>query len=203
MIRCPSRAPQRILRTASHYIQNGVDQCLSDTKGRFLFSALPFRSDNKRMLSAIHYALEYSDPSILDEVHHAAANHNTDGVGEKGEALKRERLDFAKTYVELILRLSREPLAANPPQLEPHPPMTEFLSRVLARCEAAQPPQAFSLLASAVPRCTSSWAALAHSTGAGSTEPAQRLVRCSSYSPGQRVGCFLAVHGRGHCGSVL
>lgn len=35
----PSRAPQRILRTASHYIQNGVDQCLSDTKGRFLFSA--------------------------------------------------------------------------------------------------------------------------------------------------------------------
>ena len=115
----PSRAPQRILRTASHYIQNGVDQCLSDTKGRFLFSALPFRSDNKRMLSAIHYALEYSDPSILDEVHHAAANLNTDGVGEKGEALKRERLDFAKTYVELILRLSREPLAANPPQLEP------------------------------------------------------------------------------------
>lgn len=141
----PSRAPQRILRTASHYIQNGVDQCLSDTKGRFLFSALPFRSDNKRMLSAIHYALEYSDPSILDEVHHAAANLNTDGVGEKGETLKRERLDFAKTYVELILRLSREPLAANPPQLEPHPPMTEFLSRVLIRCEAAQPPQAFPL----------------------------------------------------------
>ena len=69
------------------------------------------------MLSAIHYALEYSDPSILDEVHHAATNLNTDGVGEKGEALKRERLAFAKTYVELILRLSREPLAANPPQL--------------------------------------------------------------------------------------
>ena len=141
----PSRAPQRILRTASHYVQNGVDQCLNDSKGRFLFSALPFRSDNKAMLSAIHYALEYSDPSILDEMRGAAANPGKDGVGETGEALKQQRLEFTKTYVELILRLSREPLAANPPQLEPHPSMTEFLSRVLARCEGEAPPQSFPL----------------------------------------------------------
>lgn len=141
----PSRAPQRILRTASHYVQNGVDQCLNDSKGRFLFSALPFRSDNKAMLSAIHYALEYSDPSILDEMRGAAANPGKDGVGETGEALKQQRLEFTKTYVELILRLSREPLAANPPQLEPHPSMTEFLSRVLARCEEEAPPQSFPL----------------------------------------------------------
>lgn len=126
----PDRSPQRIVRTGSHYIQNAVERCLNATDAKFLFSALPFRSNNKPMLSAIHYALQYSDPSILEEFRSAAGE--TDGEAD-------QRLAFAKAYVELILRLSREPLAYHPAMLTDHPALTVYLRWVLARCSPDRP----------------------------------------------------------------
>ena len=115
----PQYAPQRIVRTASHYVQNGVERCLSAGGEQFLFSALPFRANDKASLSAIRYALQYSDPSILDGM----------GAGEE-----RWRMEFAKTYVELILRLSREPLASNPANMGDFPPLETYLTWVIDRC---------------------------------------------------------------------
>lgn len=132
----PSHSPQRMIRTGSHYIQNGVERCLNSSDERFLFSALPFRSDDKAALSAIHYALQYSDPSILDELLHAVPEH---------DAQQQERMAFAKAYVELILRLSREPLAYNPANLEASPPMADYLTWVMTRCQTSQQPQDFPL----------------------------------------------------------
>lgn len=141
----PRRAPQRIVRTGSHYVQNAVERCLNTSKEQFLFSALPFRSDNRAMLSAIHYALEYSDPSILEEFQGAAADPSREGVGETGQALRKERMDFVKAYVELILRLSREPLACNPAKLEPHLSLEGFLKRTLEGCQPCRDPGNYPL----------------------------------------------------------
>lgn len=133
----PTYSPQRIVRSGSHYVQNAVERCLNSTDERFLFSALPFRANDKRALSIIRYALKYSDPSILDELSSAE--------GTEEAAHQKERLDFAKAYVELILRLSREPLAYNPPNLGPHPAMKEYLRWVIDSCRTEQPPQGFTL----------------------------------------------------------
>ena len=58
--------PKRVLRTASHYVQNAVERCLNDSNDSFLFSALPFQSQDKKLLTVLSYSLQYSDPSVLD-----------------------------------------------------------------------------------------------------------------------------------------
>ena len=117
----PDKAPQRVIRTASHYVQNAVERCLNDSGETFLFSALPFSSSRREVLLAIAYALQYSDPAVLDTVPRR----------EPGDG---ERLAFAKAYVELLLRLSREPLAVNPERPVRSRPMTSVLEQVLRAC---------------------------------------------------------------------
>ena len=141
----PDDAPQRTVRTGSHYVQDALERCLSAAPGKFLFSALPFRSDNKTMLSAVHYALQYSDPSILEEVGSAAADPVRDGVGEQADKLRDARLDFVRNYVELLLYLSREPLAYNPAEPGNHTRMSEYLTWVRERCRNGPPPAGFAL----------------------------------------------------------
>ncbi len=128
----PRYSPQRVVRTASHYVQNAVERCLSAGGEKFLFSALPFRANEKAPLSAIRYALQYSDPSILDGM----------GAGEE-----QWRMEFAKAYVELILRLSREPLASNPANMEDYPSLEMYLSWVMDRCGEAAKTENHPLLA--------------------------------------------------------
>lgn len=123
-------APQRVLRTASHYVQNAVEKCLNDTRDSFLFSALPFRSGDKTILAALFYALRYSDPSVLDTCSQSFAFQED---GEAGPQRARERLDYVKRYVEMILQLSREPLASNP---EKQPIRCTF-SRMLDRIRSS------------------------------------------------------------------
>ena len=143
----PAGAPQRVLRTASHYIQMSVEKCLNDDKDGFLFSALPFRSQDKEILAALSYALQYSDPSVLD-----TCTFRFDGEGEEQG---RERRDYVKRYVEMILQLSREPLAANPEKTGERVTFTDVLERVFRVCagtagegEAARLlPQALAVLA--------------------------------------------------------
>lgn len=129
----PPDAPQRVLRTASHYIQNAVEKCLNDDNDSFLFSALPFRSGDKKILAALSYALQYSDPSVLD----ACSSHFQEGSTED-EA--RERLDYVKRYVEMILQLSQEPLAANPEKTEALVTFGDMLEHIFQVC-ADSPPQ--------------------------------------------------------------
>lgn len=128
----PDRAPQRVIRTASHYVQDSVERCLNDTGETFLFSALPFRSTDRTVLRAISYALQYSDPAVLD----------TCPARSEGD---RKRLAFAKAYVELLLSLSREPLAVNPERQDRSRPMTAVLEQVIRACREASPYPAYSL----------------------------------------------------------
>ncbi len=128
----PGDAPQRVLRTASHYVQNAVEKCLNDDNDSFLFSALPFRSRDKEVLSALSYALQYSDPSVLDACAGAFS------FGEE-EAATQERLDYVKRFVEMILLLSREPLAANPAKLGRWVSFTDTLERIFRLCAPLEP----------------------------------------------------------------
>lgn len=123
----PDGAPQRVIRTASHYVQDAVERCLNDSGETFLFSALPFRSTERETLRAISYALQYSDPGVLDTCEAAAPED-------------RARLAFAKAYVELLLRLSREPLAVNPERPVRSRSMTAVLEQVLLACREEIPP---------------------------------------------------------------
>ena len=146
----PSDAPQRVLRTASHYIQNAVEKCRNDDKGSFLFSALPFRSKDKTILAALSYALQYSDPSVLD----TCSFYFSEEDGPDGMEKARERQDYVKRYVEMILQLSQEPLAANPEKTEERIFFTDMLQRILSLSlppreedeTASLLPQAFEIL---------------------------------------------------------
>lgn len=131
----PPDAPQRVLRTASHYIQNAIEKCLNDDNDSFLFSALPFRSCDKEILSALSYALQYSDPSVLDTVTFCFPGE--DGPDEERQA--RERRDYVKRYVEMILQLSREPLAANPEKIGVRVSFGDMLERIQQVCTGAFP----------------------------------------------------------------
>ena len=125
-------APQRVLRTASHYIQNSVEKCLNDDNDSFLFSGLPFRTQDKEILSALSYALQYSDPSVLDTCPGAFRFPSEDGLD--GESRAQERRDYVRRYVEMILQLSREPLAANPEKTGARVSFEEMLDRILRVC---------------------------------------------------------------------
>lgn len=133
----PSDAPQRVLRTASHYIQNSVEKCLNDDNDSFLFSGLPFRTQDKEILSALSYALQYSDPSVLDTCPGAFRFPGEDGPA--GESRARERQEYVRRYVEMILQLSREPLAANPEKTGARVSFEEMLDRILRVCTKLPP----------------------------------------------------------------
>lgn len=143
----PPGAPQRVLRTASHYIQNAVEKCLNDDNDSFLFSALPFRSRDKTILAALSYALQYSDPSVLDTCSFLFSED-----GPEGEAKARERRDYVKRYVEMILQLSREPLAANPEKTEPPVKFGDMLERIFQVCQDLPPQEAGNEAAALLPQ---------------------------------------------------
>lgn len=91
--------PYNDIRTASQYIQQCIDRCLSDDEDIFLFSGVPVYSndDNRTLLKKINRALKYSDIGILEE--ELKSNPND------------AALEFIIRYIRLILILSVENLA--------------------------------------------------------------------------------------------
>ena len=137
---CPDGAfadsPKRVLRTASHYVQNAVERCLNDSNASFLFSALPFQSQDKKLLTVLSYSLQYSDPSVLDAYWKTFRFPGEDGF--EGEHQAQKLRDYVKRYVEMILQLSKEPLAANPEKMEGKTSFSDILELILPFC--ANPP---------------------------------------------------------------
>lgn len=137
---CPDGAfadsPKRVLRTASHYVQNAVERCLNDSNASFLFSALPFQSQDKKLLTVLSYSLQYSDPSVLDAYWKTFRFPGEDGF--EGEHQAQKLRDYVKRYVEMILQLSKEPLAANPEKIEGKTSFSDILELILPFC--ANPP---------------------------------------------------------------
>ena len=137
---CPDGAfadsPKRVLRTASHYVQSAVERCLNDSNASFLFSALPFQSQDKKLLTVLSYSLQYSDPSVLDAYWKTFRFPGEDGF--EGEHQAQKLRDYVKRYVEMILQLSKEPLAANPEKIEGKTSFSDILELILPFC--ANPP---------------------------------------------------------------
>ena len=137
---CPDGAfadsPKRVLRTASHYVQNAVERCLNDSNASFLFSALPFQSQDKKLLTVLSSSLQYSDPSVLDAYWKTFRFPGEDGF--EGEHQAQKLRDYVKRYVEMILQLSKEPLAANPEKMEGKTSFSDILELILPFC--ANPP---------------------------------------------------------------
>ena len=137
---CPDGAfadsPKRVLRTASHYVQSAVERCLNDSNASFLFSALPFQSQDKKLLTVLSYSLQYSDPSVLDAYWKTFRFPGEDGF--EGEHQAQKLRDYVKRYVEMILQLSKEPLAANPEKMEGKTSFSDILELILPFC--ANPP---------------------------------------------------------------
>ncbi len=128
--------PKRVLRTASHYVQNAVERCLNDSNDSFLFSALPFQSQDKKLLTVLSYSLRYSNPSVLDAYWKTFRFPDEDGFEGGHQAQKRR--DYVKRYVEMILQLSKEPLAANPEKIGGKTSFSDILELILPFC--ANPP---------------------------------------------------------------
>ena len=107
--------PYNDIRTASQYVQQCIDRCLSDDEDIFLFSGVPIYSnqDNRPLLKKINRALKYSDIGILED----ELKSNPNNVA----------LEFIIRYVRLILILSVENLA----KLELSRPPTQSLSNIL------------------------------------------------------------------------
>ena len=98
------------IRTASHYMQNSLEKALHAGDG-FIFSGMPVTSKEKDLLQVILDAIRYSDPEVISE-YIAKLEKSNNGV----DSTKRiNELRIIYRYVNLILLVSREKTADNPP----------------------------------------------------------------------------------------
>ncbi len=94
-------------RTPSQYIQNSLDKCISG-ESTFIFSGIPVKSDDdiELLIKPIKEALQYSDVTRMSEVF---KNHK--------DKYDENKINFIEKYIEMILLVSREKIAHNPPKL--------------------------------------------------------------------------------------
>ena len=121
-------------RTASQYIQDSILKCKENSNNTFLFSGLPVYSTETELLQSIEDALHYNDVECLRELlQKAKMNYKNAENAEKEELEKEcERLVFIIRYVKMLLLLSVEKLADNPPKQENKKNFTEFMDQILS-----------------------------------------------------------------------
>lgn len=109
------------ITTPSKYIQNAIEKCNAPDKNAFLFSGLPVRCTEKELLSKIQEALQYSDVETLQTLY--------DNLSDPD---KKERLEYIKRFVEMILTMSLNSSSGNPAKTKnsPQKSFTDFLSLI-------------------------------------------------------------------------
>lgn len=115
------------VRTPSQYVQNALTKCI-DGKTTFLFSGIPILSSEKTLLENLERALKYNDIGLLKELRQEEQ--------EAGNVAECERLTFLIRYIQLILLLSGEELAANAPKREEKHPYIWYMDLLLEKSEA-------------------------------------------------------------------
>ncbi len=124
-------------RTPSQFIQLSIDKCIKKEDDTFLFSGLPVKSSEKELLQLMKDALQYNDIAILEEY---LENQKAEWEDEKSEGDEKEfteiekecmRIEFLIRYVKMLLLLSMESPAMNPPKLERSRSFTDYLDQML------------------------------------------------------------------------
>lgn len=82
------------IQSASHYVQNAIEKCLSDTNDTFIFSNLPIKTSETQLLTEVHNALKFSNLSII---------HNMQNTAPEDE---KDRLQLICRFVNVILQVS-------------------------------------------------------------------------------------------------
>jgi len=108
-------------RTPSQYIQNAIGKCNSTDGNAFIFSALPIKMSQTKLLKKIDKALRYSDPAILTEMVEKKRNElENDSINQGQKLAEIEKLEFIDRYIRMILMLSTDRLSGNKPLQGPH-----------------------------------------------------------------------------------
>ena len=108
------------IRTASQYVQNSLKKCLDD-KNVFYFSALPLKSTEKNLIANMLNVLMYDDITLLQEKYRENEDSlfaDSDKEGTPVPMSREDRVKFLTRYLEMILFISQERLAANPPKTQ-------------------------------------------------------------------------------------
>lgn len=113
-------------RTPSQYIQEALRKC-NKSDSTFIFSGLPVKASETELLNVIENSLKYTDLSILRERLKKANDSQN-----KSEC---ERLTFIIRYIDLILHLSREELATNPPLSQIRHSYIDYMDLILAHSD--------------------------------------------------------------------
>ena len=126
-------------RTPSQYLQNSIRTNLAPRNDKFVYSGIPLKSTQRRLMRLTLEALQNADASVFtefiqpDESHETASSQSADDEllalfaeyeprGSGYVELKteidiqeaRETLSLLKTYVQFILALSLDETTANP-----------------------------------------------------------------------------------------
>ena len=109
-------------RTASQYMQGAIQKCLDEDSNAFIFSALPIKSTEKNLLKCIMNVLKFSDLQLLQDRcgdTELFKDENPDSGGQV-KMSNEDRIKFLTNYLEMILTISQEELALNPPKISQH-----------------------------------------------------------------------------------
>lgn len=88
------------IRTASQYIQQAMEKCLSENEDSFIFSNLPVKHEEKVLLRVLQDALRFSDLAQLEAM-----------VCDCAEA-DREKMEYIYRFIEMILKVSTAKLGS-------------------------------------------------------------------------------------------
>lgn len=109
------------VRTASQYVQNALNKCL-ESSNVFYFSALPLKSTETNLIGRMLESLKFDDITLLQEKYEENENElfaDSDRGGKSVPMSRKDRVKFLTRYLEMILFISQERLAANPPKKQP------------------------------------------------------------------------------------
>jgi hypothetical protein len=121
--------------SAASFVKSRLKKCLDAADSQFIFSALPIRStgdaNDLELIQAMYQSLDASDPGCLREFLKSQAGK---------DRLSHEDAQLLLRYIQMLLRISMEELAANPRKVEKGMSQEEYLLRLMEmREEEAKP----------------------------------------------------------------
>lgn len=116
-----SNGNTHVVSSASQYIQNALEKNISDKNANdtFIFSELPIRKEEKELAAIMLKALRCGRPSIIKDSYKPV------------DRMDKKRVKYLIRYVSVLLALSREELANNPPKQTKGKSFIEFMHIVM------------------------------------------------------------------------
>lgn len=129
----------RQTRTAAQYVLDSLAKAINHEKisdSDFIFSSLPVKKGNRKLLRKIKEALMYSDLSIMENLVNLKNDEGTafdtlDLYGITDDKITPKNLEYVMHYVEFILEISRQINAYIDPREDKFPGFTEYMDYAL------------------------------------------------------------------------